>query len=178
MAPATHPLRPTNWRPRRQVTHTYAAVTPATGTAVTYAISVDLVDGTTYSGVGSQSVSVDMTDATTTDLTASRHICVFRWDRDADGNRGRCGLDNGHPQRNARVGRVLRRHDRPGPGTFASGSFTLATPLLTVGTDSFTAVYSGNGTFDQSTSAAVDVSVSYPTLRGTALTLSGSADGN
>ena len=145
-----------------QVTHTYAAVTPATGTAVTYQISVNLVDGTTYSGIGSQSVSVDMTDATTTDLTASPTSASFGGTVTLTATVAAAVSATATPS--ATLGSVEFYDGTTdlGPGTFADGSFTLATQLLTVGTHSFTAVYSGDGTFDQSTSAAVAVSVSYP----------------
>jgi hypothetical protein len=43
--------------------------------------------------------------------------------------------------------------------TVASGGATFATSLLSVGTHSITAVYSGDGTFDTKTSAAVNVTV-------------------
>ena len=102
-----------------QVTHTYAAVTPATGTAVTYQISVNLVDGTTYSGVGgSQSVSVDMTDATTTDLTASPTSASFGGTVTLTATVAAAVSATATPSGNARVGRVLRWHDRPGAGNF------------------------------------------------------------
>ena len=50
---------------------------------------------------------------------------------------------------------------------------TLTTPILTEGSHNFTAVYTDYGTFDPSTSAPVSVLVSYPTLSGTSLTLTG-----
>ena len=150
---------------------THAYTTPAT-----QPIAVDLVvDGTTYPGVGgSQSaVSVDMTDATTTTLAVTPASPTFGESVQLTATVAAAVPATGIPTG------TVEFYDGTidlGPGTFAPNTLmaTLTTPLLTAGSHSFTAVYSGDGTFDQSTSAVVAATASYPVLAG-AVTLAGAA---
>ncbi len=152
-----------------QVTHTYTAAATAT-------IAVDLVVyGVDYGTVGGQSVTVDMTDATTTMLSVGPSSPSFGQIVTLTATVAAVTPATGTP------GGTVEFYDGTmdlGPGTLDSGTLmaTLVTPPLTVRDHAFTAVYSGDGTFTASTSAAATVSVSYPVTAG-GLTLSGSPTG-
>ena len=132
-----------------QVTHTY--------TTTTTGITVDLeVGGTTYQHVGSQAVSVDFSDVTTTQLAVGNPSPSFGDSVTLTATVSATGTPGG----------TVEFYDGTmdlGPGTLAlNGSYdqaTLNTPPLTFGTHSFTAIYGGDGTFDQSTAPAATASV-------------------
>ena len=132
-----------------QVTHTF--------TTTTTGITVDLeVGGTTYQHVGSQPVSVDFSDVTTTQLAVGNPSPSFGDSVTLTATVTATGTPGG----------TVEFYDGTmdlGPGTLAlNGSYdqaTLNTPPLTFGTHSFTAIYGGDGTFDQSTSTPATASV-------------------
>ena len=107
-----------------QVTHTYAAVTPATGTAVTYAISVNLVDGTTYSDVGEPVGQRRYDRRHHGGPCGERHIVrSFGGTVTLTATVAAAVSARGTPSGTLGYGRVLRWHDRPGTGNLRRRQF-------------------------------------------------------
>ncbi len=159
-----------------QVTHTYTfsyASTITTGEPITVNLEV-ADDPSSPLLVASESVTVDMTSATTTTLDSITSPVAFGSSVTLTANVAALWPATGTPNG------TVEFYD--GTIDLGSGSWnattltaTLTTPILTEGSHNFTAVYTDDGTFDPSTSAPVSVLVSYPTLSGTSLTLTGTA---
>ena len=153
-----------------QVTHVF---TSASGE-----ITVNLdVDGNIYSNVGVQPLSVDTTDATTTSLEVSSTSPSVGDSITLAAIVAAAVSETGVPSG------TVEFYDGTidlGPGALSwnivqnAEMATLNTPPLTLGDHGFTAVYSGDGTFDPSTSSTVVASVTsalpgYLNLTGTTL---------
>ena len=160
-----------------QVTHVF--------TSASSEITVNLdVDGNIYSNVGVQPLSVDTTDATTTSLEVSSTSPSVGDSITLAAIVAAAVSETGVPSG------TVEFYDGTidlGPGTLSwnivqnAEMATLNTPPLTLGDHGFTAVYSGDGTFDPSTSPAVVASVTsavpgYLNLTGTTLATSTSSE--
>ena len=158
-----------------EVTHTYNT----TSTGIT--VDLDVVEWSLggvpsvqyYSNIGSQTVSVDTADATTTGLTVSPPSPGFGQAVTLTATVSPLVAATGIPTG------TVEFYDGTtdlGPGTLSivggQDIATLVTPPLSYGDHAFTAVYSGEGTFDQSNSAVEDV-MATSGMAGTAV-LSGS----
>ena len=148
-----------------QVTHTF--------TAATTGITVDVaVNGQTPVEVGSLAVTVDFTDATTTSLTETPSSTTLGGTITLKATVAADVPATGTPSG------TVEFYDGTidlGSGTLSlnQGSLvaTLTTPPLTLGDHGFTAVYNGDGTFSQSTSAPVTATSSPPSGGAGALAL-------
>ncbi|MGA2258599.1 MAG: Ig-like domain repeat protein, partial [Thermoguttaceae bacterium] len=149
-----------------QVVHTYASA-PTSGSAwtITVSVSIGVFSGATVTyantQVGSLSVSVNMTDATTTSLSVSPSTPSLGQSVTLTATVAAAGSAAGTPSG------TVEFYDGTidlGSGTLAlSGGHdvaTLTTPPLGYGDHAFTAVYSGDTTFEVSNSATEIVPVS------------------